>query len=159
MGKDRISNSYNNHIFYSVQIKRINNMRVCIEKITGKLVEAQGGGRVDRLSQEEFQHEDDFSKYLASCNDLEATRLNTLKQNALNAGYTEDEIEVKWVTDEEWARIQVELNKPTPEQKAEKEAAKVRASLLRIDLESIRSIREWIVKQPGAPAYLKDYET
>jgi hypothetical protein len=48
-------------------------------------------------------------------------RLNTLKQNALNAGYKEDEIEVKWVTDEEWAAIEATLNQPTPEQIAEKE--------------------------------------
>jgi hypothetical protein len=40
-------------------------------------------------------------------------RLNTLKQNALNAGYQEAEIEVKWVTDEEWVAIK-EANKPIP---------------------------------------------
>jgi hypothetical protein len=69
--------------------------RVCLTK-DGKLIEMQGGG-------------DDRS-------DLMEMRLNTLKQNALNAGYKEDEIEVKWVTDEEWAAIQADLNKPTPEQ-------------------------------------------
>lgn len=42
--------------------------------------------------------------------------LDTLKQNALNAGYKEGEIEVKWVTDAEWAVIQADLNKPTTEQ-------------------------------------------
>ena len=66
--------------------------RVCLTK-TGKLIEMQSGG-------------DDRE-------DLMEMRLNTLKQNALNAGYTEDEIEVKWVMDEEWAEIQ-EANKPIP---------------------------------------------
>ena len=64
--------------------------RVCLTK-DGKLIEMQGGG-------------DDRE-------DLMEMRLNTLRQNALNAGYTEDQIEVKWVTDEEWAAIQ-EANKP-----------------------------------------------
>lgn len=64
--------------------------RVCLTK-DGKLIEMQGGG-------------DDLPG-------LMEMRLNTLKQNALNAGYTEDQIEVKWVTDEEWAAIQ-EANKP-----------------------------------------------
>jgi len=66
--------------------------RVCLTK-DGKLIEMQSGG-------------DDRP-------DLMEMRLNTLKQNALNAGYKEDEIEVKWVTDEEWAAIK-EANKPIP---------------------------------------------
>jgi len=75
--------------------------RVCLTK-GGKLIEMQGGG--------------DDSK------DLMEMRLNTLKQNALNAGYKEDEIEAKWITNEEWAVIQADLNKPTKEQIAEQEA-------------------------------------
>lgn len=76
--------------------------RVCLTK-DGKLIEMQGGG-------------DDRP-------DLMGMRLDTLKQNALNAGYKEAEIEVKWVTDAEWEHIQVEINKPTTEQlvKIEKE--------------------------------------
>ena len=66
--------------------------RVCLTK-DGKLIEMQSGG-------------DDNP-------DLMEMRLNTLKQNALNAGYKEDEIDVRWVTDEEWAAIQ-EANKPIP---------------------------------------------
>lgn len=68
--------------------------RVCLTK-DGKLIEMQGGG------------------YDVDKPELTVTRLNTLKQNALNAGYAEDEIEVKWVTDEEWVAIQ-EANKPIP---------------------------------------------
>lgn len=84
--------------------------RVCLTK-DGKLIEMQGGG-------------DDNP-------DLMEIRLDTLKQNAINAGYKENEIEVKWVTDAEWALIQTDLNKSTPEQiaGAEKETlvqAKIR---------------------------------
>jgi len=67
-------------------------VRVCLTS-KGKLIEMQRGG-------------DDRP-------DLMEMRLNTLKQNALNAGYKEDEIEVKWVTDEEYAAI-LEANKPIP---------------------------------------------
>jgi len=62
--------------------------RVCVTK-NGKLIEMQGGG-------------DDRE-------DLMEMRLGTLKQNAINAGYAEDEIDVKWVTDEEWTEIQANI--------------------------------------------------
>ena len=41
---------------------------------------------------------------------------------------------------------------------AEKVSAEAKANLEEIDLKSIRSIREWLVKQADAPAYLKTYE-
>lgn len=66
-------------------------MRVCIEKSTGKLIESQSGG-------------DDIPELMEA-------RLDTLKQNALNAGYAEEDIEVKFVTDEEYSAI-MEANKP-----------------------------------------------
>jgi len=66
--------------------------RVCLTK-TGKLIEMQSGG-------------DDNP-------DLMDLRLDTLKQNAINSGHAEADIEVKWVTDDEWAAIQ-EANKPVP---------------------------------------------
>lgn len=75
--------------------------RICIEKITQRLIEMQGGG-------------DDYKE-------LMEMRLDTLRQNALNAGYEEDEIEVKWVDEVEWQAIQSELKKPVPEQIAERE--------------------------------------
>ena len=46
-------------------------------------------------------------------------------------------------------------------QKEEADAAHneaIKASLAEIDLKSIRSIREWLAKQDGAPQYIKDYE-
>jgi cobalamin biosynthesis protein CbiD len=56
--------------------------RICINKKTGKLIGMQSGGWTE-------------NKKLADA------RLNTLKQNALNAGYAEKDIEIKWATPEE----------------------------------------------------------
>lgn len=66
--------------------------RVCINKITGRLIEMQQGG-------------DDRP-------DLMEMRLNTLLQNAINGGYTEEQVEVKWVTEQEYAA----LTAPTAEE-------------------------------------------
>jgi hypothetical protein len=78
--------------------------RVCLKK-DGTLIEMQSGG----------EHED---------KKIMAARLDTLRQNALNAGYVEGEFEVKWVTSEEWAVLKAEIEKPTAAQiaEAEKEA-------------------------------------
>ena len=94
--------------------------RVCLTK-TGKLIEMQSGGDLFRASKDAFIEEyaqkkivfteNDYQIYLDECDALETMRLNTLKQNALNAGYKEDEIDVRWVTNAEWAAIQ-EANKP-----------------------------------------------
>ena len=53
--------------------------------------------------------------------DLMEMRLNTLKQNALNAGYLEADIEVKWVTDAEYQSI-IDNDPDTIEAKAAREA-------------------------------------
>jgi len=82
--------------------------RLCLTK-SGKWIETQTGG-------------DDRP-------DLMEMRLNTLKQNALNAGYKEEEIEVKWVTEEEWGELSKELSKPTPEQIEE---TKIQAEMQRL---------------------------
>jgi len=66
-------------------------MRVCINKKTGKLIESQGGGETQ-------------------------AHLDTLKQNAINAGYLESDIEVKFVTDAEFETI-MEAMKPIPTEK------------------------------------------
>jgi len=63
-------------------------MRICIVKATKQIIEMQGG-------------EDDRP-------DLSEMRLNTLKQNALNAGHAEADIEVKWVTEAEYAAAKLE---------------------------------------------------
>ena len=85
--------------------------RVCIIKATGKLIEMQSGGYDDEK--------------------LRDARLDTLKQNALNAGYKKEDVEVKWVTDEEWKVIEATLNQPTPEEIAAQEKdALIQAKIL-----------------------------
>ena len=88
-------------------------MRVCIEKLTGKLIESQSGGEVDRLPQTVEMTDEEYVQYLTACDNLEFGRLNTLIQNAINAGYDEADIEAKYVTDAEFAVI-MEANKPVP---------------------------------------------
>lgn len=68
--------------------------RVSINKSTGKVIEMQSGGYEDVA--------------------LRDARLATLTSNALNAGYTADQITVKWVTDAEYAA----LTAPTAEEVA-----------------------------------------
>lgn len=82
--------------------------RVCLTK-DGKLIEMQGGGKVDRSFNDVCNEENQIANN-KKWDELEAMRLNTLKQNAINAGYAEADIEVKWVTDEEWVGIE-EANK------------------------------------------------
>jgi len=41
---------------------------------------------------------------------------------------------------------------------SEQSMKEAKEKLIDLDLKSIRSIREWIVTQPNAPIYLKDYE-
>jgi hypothetical protein len=62
---------------------------------TGKLIEMQSGGRSTDKS-------------------LEDSRLNTLKENALRAGYKEEDIEVKWVSQSEWHAIVEDDRKTIP---------------------------------------------
>jgi hypothetical protein len=69
--------------------------RIC-KTIDGKLIEIQSGGFLPE-------------------------HLDTLKQNAIRAGYAEDLIEVRWVSDEEFKRTLDEITQPTAEQKAEAE--------------------------------------
>jgi len=88
-------------------------MRVCIEKSTGKLIESQSGGEVERLPQTEKMTDEEYVEYLTACDNLEAGRLNTLKQNAINAGYAETDIEVSYITDAEFAVV-MEAMKPVP---------------------------------------------
>ena len=90
------------------------------------------------------------------CNDINDTHLEVLRQNALGWGYPEDDIEVKRVTDEEWAEIQ-EASK-TPEQKTDELNAPIKARLNELDLKSIRSIRERMAIQPDAPKFLIEHE-
>lgn len=60
-------------------------------------------------------------------------------------------IEVKFITDEEWEVIETELKTPS-------EAASALSKLKEIDLASIRSLREWLAAQPDAPSFILDHE-
>jgi hypothetical protein len=91
--------------------------RVSINKATGKIIESQSGGKVEKLPSDAFKKDKEYTAHLAACEALEASRLATLKTNALNAGYSEKDIEVKWVTDEEYAA----LTAPTKEERDEQE--------------------------------------
>jgi len=75
-------------------------MRVSINKLTGKMIESQSGGET---------HPDPKidDKIYAEAN------LETLRQNAINAGYSKKEIEVKFVTQEEYETL-IEISKPEP---------------------------------------------
>jgi hypothetical protein len=70
----------------------------------------QSGGKVDRLAQTDTVTDAEYSQYLADCDKLEAARLNTLRINAINAGYVDAEIEAKWVTEEEYVALMAALS-------------------------------------------------
>ncbi len=111
-------------------------MRISIEKLTKKIIEMQSGGEVEvtlkdaesaLIKENEIDVKNGLSPYEITedaiagkyqilrewADNIEDERLNTLKQNALNAGYLEEDIEVKFVTDEEYQAI-LEANKPIP---------------------------------------------
>ena len=79
-------------------------MRVCVGKSTGKLIESQSGGETHpnpEINNKEYAQ----------------TNLNVLLQNAINAGYKKDEVEVKFVTDAEYQVIlEASIPEPTKEQ-------------------------------------------
>lgn len=68
-------------------------MRVCIHKPTGRLIESQSGGEGEHVEDEEEREA------------YRAASLDVLTKNAAVAGYSEDDIEVKFVTDEECAAL------------------------------------------------------
>jgi coenzyme F420-reducing hydrogenase delta subunit len=61
--------------------------RVCILKSTGEVIEFQSGG------------------YVEGDKELSDKRLSILKENAINSGYKEDQIEVKWISEEQSSTI------------------------------------------------------
>ena len=76
------------------------------------MIESQSGGEVERKPQGETPDEE-YAIYLQACDDLEADRLDTLKQNAINQGHLEADIEVKYITEAEY-QIILEAEKPIP---------------------------------------------
>jgi hypothetical protein len=70
--------------------------RICTEIKTGKLIEMQGEGYDLHLDPNIGQKEKD-DKLKA----YQDTNLDTLKKNAISQGYKEEDIEVKFITNEE----------------------------------------------------------
>lgn len=106
-------------------------MRVCTEKSTGKLIESQSGGRVKRLPQNNKVSDLKYTDYLNDCDTLEANRLDTLKQNAVNAGYIETNIEVKYISNIEY---QIILDAQSIPEKTEREIneAKIKTKIRKL---------------------------
>ena len=133
--------------------------RVCLIRSTGRLAPDgyQSGGKVDRLAQDAFKTAEEYTAYTASCDELEAMRLDTLKQNAINAGYAESDIEVRWVTQEEYAA----LTAPTAEEAAammKKQAIDAIQGILdakarELGFDSIHTAAAWVTsKNPARKA-------
>ena len=71
--------------------------------------------------------------------------------------------EIRWDSSYNGPRITVEealvhLDAVRADAAAEAQLAEAMQNLAGIDLKSIRSLREWIAKQPDAPEFAKDYE-
>lgn len=109
-------------------------MRVCIEKSTGKLIDSQSGGETH------LNPKIDDKEYAL-------INLETLRQNAINAGYKEADIEVKYITDGEFQVITDAIPKPESTEEQFNET-KIQAK-----------IRELVIKSLIADGELpKDYK-
>ncbi len=100
-------------------------MRICIEKSTGKLIESQSGGRTHPTP------EVDDKKYAQA-------NLDVLIQNAVNAGYTEEDVEVKFVSDEEFQAIMDAIPLPEPNEEEIYEA-KIQSKIREIAIREIEA--------------------
>ena len=86
--------------------------RVCLEKSTGKLIEYQSGNVNDDIQNFPLEQREK----------IKFERLNSLKQNAINAGYTEENIIVKEINSKEWKIIkQTQIIKPAQDLAMQKE--------------------------------------
>lgn len=80
-------------------------------------------------------------------------REGTLLSNAVNAGYSPGEVVEREITPEEW-----EVILAAERQRSYDPTLVIKGKLSEIDIKSIRSLREWVASQPGAPQHIKDYE-
>lgn len=103
-------------------------MRISIEKSTGKLIESQSGG-------ETHPNPKIDNKEYAEMN------LETLKQNAINQGYKEEDIEVRFVTDVEYQAILDAQPKPEPTEKQINER-KIKDKTRELAIESLKASGE-----------------
>ena len=72
--------------------------RVCLLKDTGDVIEYQKGG------------------YVEGDEKISSLRLSTLYDNAIKQGYTENQIEVKWVTDDQLHILMNDTYAPTKDE-------------------------------------------
>jgi len=98
-------------------------MRVSINNLTGKMIESQSGGEThpDPKIDDEVYAE---------------TNLETLRQNAINQGHLEKDIEVKFVTPEEYETL-LEASKPVPTE-AELTELEITAKMVEISDRELR---------------------
>ncbi|MHB8109749.1 MAG: hypothetical protein ACYDHW_06925 [Syntrophorhabdaceae bacterium] len=131
--------------------------RVCINKATGALIEMQSGGKIERLPKTDSVKDEEYSQYLADCVKIEAERLNTLRTNAINAGYTDADIEVKWVTEEQYAAVTAptaeEIQVQTKERAIHAIQAILDAKAKEFGFDSIHTAAVWTIsKNPARKA-------
>lgn len=82
--------------------------RVALFIPTGELITFQGGGKVDRITEAQLvkcSPGKTFEQYNKECDDLEETRLDIVRQEALSYCYTPEQIWVGWKTDNELAML------------------------------------------------------
>jgi len=73
--------------------------------VNGKMLEIVKGAYPYQRTQADFENDDEYQAYLSNCGFLSESRLNSLRQNAINAGYNEADITVEWVTEEAYAAL------------------------------------------------------
>ena len=113
----------------------------------------QSGGKVDRKPKDDAIADKEYEVYLTICAALEAMRLNTLKQNAINAGHLETDIEVKWATDEEYA--QLKATDPTEVARIAEAETKRQAQLAKAQ-EIITNLPDWATVKTAINAAFPD---
>jgi len=121
-------------------------MRICVHKATKHILEMQGGGEVERLTKDQFNEtikasnpEATYVQYLSDCDALEAMRFNTLKQNAINGGYAEADIEVKWVDEAGYEAAKAEDPQWIVEQQAAADKTAAQAAKAQAFLDNLPS--------------------
>lgn len=122
----------------------------------GKLIEKLECDIIVPRAQNQGENDSDYQLYLANCNALEVSRVNALKQNSINRGYSEDEIEIKKVTDAEWEEIWG-ANKPViPIEERKRQAYKTEADPLYLEWQALLAAAhadadakrlEWLAKR------------
>jgi len=108
-------------------------MRVFLNKSTGRMIESQSGGETHpdpEIDDEEYA----------------AMNLNTLLQNAIGWGYKAEDIEVKFVTNEEFAVLMEATRLPPTEERIYEEKIKLRMRELAIESLKVDEILPVVLK-------------